>query len=43
MPTMSQAFYYNYLSVAFLFWYCRGLFRRYLSAKMTFSMKSRLH
>jgi len=33
----------NFLSSVFLFLYCRGSFRRYFSAKMTFSMTSRLH
>jgi len=38
MPTKSQAFYCNFLSVAFLFSYCRGSFRHYLSAKMAFTI-----
>jgi len=33
MPTMSQASYCNFLLIVFLFSYCRGLFKRYLSAK----------
>jgi len=33
MPTISEVFYCNFLPSVFLFSYCRGSFRRYLTAK----------
>jgi len=36
MPTISEIFYCNFLSSVFLFSYCKGSFRRHLSAKCHF-------
>jgi len=43
MPAISEVFTAFFSSVFFLFSYCRGPFRRYLSAKMAFTMTSRLN
>jgi len=43
MPTTSRVFLLQFLSAVFLFSDCIGSFKRYLSAKMAFSMTSWFH